>query len=543
MLGAQTNDTSKKSKFGFNLKLKKLSKKQLVSFAGIGVLVVSLIIGLVFFSQGTGVFAPRATPETTPKEVQISNVSDKGFTVSFITAEKTPGFIKYGESPDKLKTQAGDERDQLQGTVGDYQVHYITVGGLKPNTVYYFTLGTGSRASFDDNGQPFRVKTAKKATTPPAAKTIYGNVVTSAGTPPKEAVVYAKAEGAGLLSSLVKKSGSWAIPLSNARTIDGSSYAKLTDESVLVLMALAPSLTKPTTINTTVGEFKPGSTITLGQNALAKADKTASPSTKLSLSPSPPVAKLTQAASLSAKLTLSPTLSPEKKTKAAGALSELLNQATKSGEVASPAGEIKTEVNLESEEKQVVHTTKPKIVGKAEPKVKVKISIHSDNQIETEVTTDENGEFEIDIAALSEELEPGEHTIEYTYIDPDTGEEVTKVETFYIEDPNAANQVAQTDPTPTPIYDSHTDPTPTSAPATTTYGTDYPYSSESTTSASLTPTKPPYQGSTSSAVATPSTLPKSGAIDTTLAMIIGGLFFILTGIWSFWIAMELQKNP
>jgi len=79
-----------------------LLKKKIPTLIGLGVLVLGLIIGTIFFSQGTGVFAPRATPQTTPSNVQISNVSDKGFTVSFFTAEKTPGFVKYGEKPNQL---------------------------------------------------------------------------------------------------------------------------------------------------------------------------------------------------------------------------------------------------------------------------------------------------------------------------------------------------------------------------------------------------------------------------------------------------------
>ena len=44
---------------------------------GLGVLVVALIGGLVMFGTGTGVFAPRATPQTTPKQVKITNVADQ----------------------------------------------------------------------------------------------------------------------------------------------------------------------------------------------------------------------------------------------------------------------------------------------------------------------------------------------------------------------------------------------------------------------------------------------------------------------------------
>src|SRR5260221_428779 len=108
-----------------------LSRKQIPTLLGICILVVSLVAGVVvFYVAGTG-FLPRATAQSTPKNPVISNVKDTSFTVSFLTDESTPGFLKYGTDQSNLKLQVGDDRDQLSGSVGQFTTHFITVHQLK----------------------------------------------------------------------------------------------------------------------------------------------------------------------------------------------------------------------------------------------------------------------------------------------------------------------------------------------------------------------------------------------------------------------------
>ncbi|MDH5533376.1 MAG: fibronectin type III domain-containing protein, partial [Candidatus Pacebacteria bacterium] len=243
-----------------------LMKKRIPTMVGLGVLVVGLIVGVIFLGTGPGVFAPRATPETTPSKIKLTNVTDAGFTVSFYTSAATPGYIKYGTDSKTIKSQTGDDRDQLSGTVGDYKLHHITVRGLKPSTAYYYVLGTGSNASYDDNGSPFTVKTAARGGAPSAAKTAYGNVLNKSGSPENGAIVYVTLPGVGEMSSLVKSSGSWAIPLSNARKADGSGYATIneTDNLTIFVQGTSPSLTSNLTI--AVADSQPVADIIAGED-------------------------------------------------------------------------------------------------------------------------------------------------------------------------------------------------------------------------------------------------------------------------------------
>jgi hypothetical protein len=491
---------------------KNLLKKQIPTLLGLGVLVIGLVVGVGFLSMGGNLsFAPRASAEETPKKIKITNLSDSGFTVSFLTDGKTSAFVKYGESENSLKSQVGDDRDQLSGTVGSYNLHHVTVRGLSPNTTYYYTLGTGSGSTFDNQGSPFSIKTMAKSGTPTAAKTIYGTVLGAAGSTAKESIVYVSVPGAKQMSTLVKSSGSWAIPLSNARSSEGAGFAEIGDNDQLSILVQGSAQSLTSVVNVAVADAQPVESITLGQDGTTNA---------VLSSPSPYVVP-------------SPATSAVLQEPVIGGLE--VEDEFEFEE--SDQTEIITEVDLEaSGSAQVVHVTNPKIKGKAKPNVTVDIEVNSDTQIVRQVTADANGNFELDLEALKQDLEPGDHTVEYTYIDPDTGEEVTEVINFTVE--ADTEQIAMVD-------DSQTTP----------YGSGNPYSVDASASSDLEATESAAtasatKGATDSGdvatrtaqVATSSDLPKSGTVETTLALIIGGLFFLFAGGWSFFLAKQLEIN-
>ncbi len=495
---------------------KNIWQKQLPTIIGIGILVIALIGGVIVttIGGGPGVFAPRATAETTPQKIKVTNVTDTGFTVSFVTQGKTAGFVKYGEEANSLKSQSSDDRDQLSGSIGQFNTHHITVRGLSPNTKYYYLIGTGSNSTFDNNGQSFEITTAKRNGAPSAAKTAYGSILNESGGPAEGSVVYVTINGVGEMSSLVKNSGSWAIPLSNARLSDGSGYAELTDDQSMLISVQGPSPSSTSSLTTTIAQSQPVDSITLGQMGVV-ADTTST-----SVSPSPTT-------TTEDEYVISD-VSTSDDTQTTGGLNDLVN------EDASDSAMIATDL----EEEVVVATSQPVITGEAAPNVLVTIEVHSDTQINEQVVSDEDGNFELDIAALSEDLEPGEHTITYSYTDPTTGELVTTTKTFTVDptDTTAGNTV-DTTVAPTQLAQANT----ASATSTGPYGTGNPYPIGGATS-SATATTSTKVSTRSSQVATSSTLPKSGSVETTLALIIGGIFFIISGGWSFWIASELREE-
>jgi len=535
---------------------KTLFQKQIPTILGLVILVVALIAGVFLIGEGPGVFAPRATAETTPRNVRITNVTDSSFTISFLTQDSTPGFVKYGTEAGRLNSQSSDDRDQLTGTVGQYKTHHITVRGLNPNTQYFYELGTGSGATFDDSGAPFAIQTAQRSGAPSAAKTAYGSVSTPNSTPADGAIVYLSIEGVGEMSSLVKATGSWAIPLSNARSSDGSGYATIGDEDVMnvLIQGEQPSLQSQFSIE--VAQSQPVADIVIGQTpdgsmamvqetemgtgdldvidptenidgnddamnqnlATDSASMTASESAIVTASDSAMVGGTDINASPSANTT---TETPEETTVNPGGLGSLIDEPTPE----------KTELNLDSDEGAVLTTGNPKLKGTAAPGVTVKMVVNSDTQITQDLIANDDGTFELDIAALSEQLEPGEHDATYSYIDPTTGELVTKTVTFTVEEPGTGGtqMLAQANQ---PF--STSSPVPVSTSSSTTTATQSATATESADTGK--------GGATRSAMpATNSAIPVSGSVGTTLALVLGGLFFILAGGWSFWLAHEIER--
>ncbi|HEX7018153.1 MAG TPA: fibronectin type III domain-containing protein [Patescibacteria group bacterium] len=498
---------------------KSFFQRQIPTLAGLFILVVALVGGIIFVGSDTAqVFSPRATPQTTPKNIKVTNVTDDSFTISFETDEATAGFIKYGTEAGDLNSQISDDRDQLSGTIGDYKLHHITVRGLTANTPYFYVLGTGGRSTFDNEGTPFTITTARRAGVPSAAKTIYGNVVTAGGGPADGAIVYITSPGMGEMSALVKSSGSWAAPLSNARTPDGAEYATLNEDSQLALRVAGPD--KSTSeVSITLKEAQPVATITLGQNTVAAASPSPSPETH------------TETASESGSTTLANQSLPPV---GSGGLDSLLSSSPSATSTASSMTTLDL-ANVEADEKPVLTTTQPIITGKVAPNVVVNIEVNSETQITQQLTADANGEFTLDIEALKQELEPGEHTVTYSYTDPTTGQIVEKTVNFTVEAParNTSTQIAQATTT-------QSGTTSTSSASPTPFGSSNPFPIGGATN-SATATNSSKTATRSAMPSTSSAIPVSGSVGTTWALIIGGLFFLVAGGWSAWLAREVDR--
>jgi len=489
------------------------AQRRIPTFLGIGVLLVSLVIGVLFLNKGLGVFAPRATAQTTPKKIKITNAKDTGFTVSFLTDDSTVGFIKYGTDPTALKLQASDDRDQLSGSVSPYTTHYITVRDLAPNTPYYFTLGTGSQAEYDNNGSPFTIKTTAKGGVPPAAKTVYGSVTTAAGSPATGAMVYVDLTGVGELSALVKDSGSWAVPLSNARTTDGSSYATVQDADIMTITAQGVAVDSVTTVSVPVSQGQPVAAINLGATGTTT---NISPASQASTPSATPV------------VNLSPLSSPV--TPLVPATNSLSNLSA-----TQPTGQV---VDVKASAAQTVTTLQPTIIGVAPANVSVKIQIHSTQQISTSAQTDSTGSYSINLADLQQKLSPGIHTVTVSYTDPVTHKVVTEKKTFTVQAPSstpttdttlADNSLAAETPI-NPFAQTSTTGQTSSQTSPQPYGSSNPFSIDNT---SPTPTSAPRLA----VVASGSALPVTGSTDTTWLLILGGLFLVGAGAWSWKVAI------
>jgi hypothetical protein len=507
----------------------KIGQKQIPTFLGIGVLIVSLIAAVGAMLGGPQVFAPRATPQTTPKKVKITNVRDTGFSVSFLTDESTTGFVKYGIAATALKSQAGDDRDQLSGNVGQFTAHHITLRDLQPDTQYFFTIGTTSNSQFNNNGVPFSIKTAKKAGNPSAAKTAYGTVMSASGNPAVGSIVYIQIDGVGELSALVKDSGSWAIPLSNARTVDGTQIAQISPTDTMTILVQGPEVAATASLSITIDKSQPVSTITLGQNSVSteSTSQTVDEATAGGTGevPNEDPSQLTD--NTSPEVTAAPQPTAEATTGVGGIDSSLTQESplpvsTSAAEVATQTPENDV-IDISDTTHQVVTTQQPVITGLVPANVIVSIEVHSETEIKTQIQSDDTGSFTVDLAALAanQNLEPGEHTVKISYKDPQTGKVVTETRTFTVEPKDSSTLLALASPQP--------------------FGTSNPFpisTSTPTSSASASPSAKPR----TILPATASALPVSGSVTTTFILIFSGIFFLLAGAWSYVAAVKYQRD-
>jgi len=161
-------------------------------------------------------------------EVQVANVRDTSFSVSWTTNQSATGEVHYGTDQANLDQTAYDDR----GASTSDDTHHVTLLSLLPNTTYYFDVLSGGTVD-DNNGHHYSVTTGPTIGLP-ASDTIYGQVFKSDGTTPAEGIIVyitlkdnnglGSSGQAAKLSTLVDSSAYWYTNLGNARTADLSAY-------------------------------------------------------------------------------------------------------------------------------------------------------------------------------------------------------------------------------------------------------------------------------------------------------------------------------
>lgn len=223
---------------------------------------IPTIIGVLFLLVGVGVgvflvstrirFIPSASSEEVPRDVRITNVTDRSFTVSWITSKRISGYVLYGDKK-SLGFTAGDS------VLGN--THWVKVENTEAAKTYYFKIGLGTEELYEVKTAPLERKTM-------AADLVYGKVVKSAGIAKAgnevgRAIVYVSFPAANALSTLSDSEGRWVIDLAKIRTQSGLpvNYNKQTSLEILVQTATAVSSAK-----ISVAGARPVPDMALGQN-------------------------------------------------------------------------------------------------------------------------------------------------------------------------------------------------------------------------------------------------------------------------------------
>ncbi len=190
----------------------------------IGILI--LIIGI-----GGGIFLieNRTSSQTSaditlqPQSVQITNLADSSFSVAWLTQKPVSGSVVLINT-DGSEQIVFDDRD-AKGESKDYLTHHVTIRNLTPETKYQFILLSGSKKFFDANNKNYMLTTPSKSTEVLSLEPAYGEVVTSKDQPATGALVIIYMPRGLPLSTTVKSSGNWLVPLNIARGVDLKPYS------------------------------------------------------------------------------------------------------------------------------------------------------------------------------------------------------------------------------------------------------------------------------------------------------------------------------
>ncbi len=232
----------------------------------LGVFLILIGIGVTSFLVQTGVlFETKASPGETPLEVRITNISDTSLSISYKTTVKTTGVITYDINSSLTTTQTAlDDRDQKTGTPGLYFDHHITIKNMKPSTQYFFSITSG-KDTYLNNDILFQVTTAPVLDEKPISqKPITGKIISPDGKPIEGAIIYLTIPDAQTLSTTTKSDGSYILPLTTVRTTNLNSYFTVSSDKVIQMMVIGNSLTSSITVLSS--QTDPIPIITLSQN-------------------------------------------------------------------------------------------------------------------------------------------------------------------------------------------------------------------------------------------------------------------------------------
>ncbi len=480
---------------------------------GLGILILGVVAGIVLLGQGTTGFLPRASEETAPKNIRITNITDTGFSVSFVTDMASPGYVEYGTAPNRTNIQVRDDRDQLANSAGSFTTHHVTIRGLSPTTQYYFRIGTGTRQLYDNNGQPFAVRTARPISAAADAKTAYGTVSTEVGNPADGTIVYLTIQGASPLSAQVKSDGTWALPLSTVRSLDLSSSMELQESTSVQIDLQGNRPAQTLRLDTTVGALSPVDLLQFGVQPQSGVP-----------SPSPDPTMTTTGTDLGDGVSVTPgdSTTSTDTTTSTGSFSEFISD-TDQNAIAPVGG-----VDIRLQQNEVLTVTQPEFQGKAPAGQYIQIEVHSETPYYGAVQANTAGDWAWSPPA---DLEPGPHTITVTFVD-ENGQQQRVQRNFivqaggessvpsFVSTPSASTAT----PTPTPVPTATPTPLPTATPVAT------PVSSPVATVSSSVP------------VATTQAQPVSGAIGSTFGMVLTSvLFFGLGGGATAWVWAKREE--
>lgn len=236
--------------------------RKIPTIIGIVFITAGIIITTLLVKRGT-IFQINAGPGQDPIRVEITNISNGSFTVSYTTSDKVIGTLIYGSDRNTLDNVALDDRDQISQSVSKYTAHSITVKNLSPDTNYFFSISSGDK-KYINGSSPYEVKTGSSAEEPTSQVPLSGKTVLPDGTSPSDGLVYVSISGAQKISTFIKSDGTYTIPLNNLKNTDLDDNFPISKSTIIPIEIISGNLTSSASVSPE--EISPVPLITLSNN-------------------------------------------------------------------------------------------------------------------------------------------------------------------------------------------------------------------------------------------------------------------------------------
>lgn len=180
-----------------------LTKFRIPTLLGLFLIIVGMAVGVYLILQNQ-TLQTKASIDLTPQNIEITNIEDTGFSVSWQTAQETTGFLI-------LNINGSDQTiiDDQDTTVPKPRLlHHVSIRNLTPQTTYQYKIVSGKIKS------PSSQITTTSLNFPNKNKPIIGQINAQQG------LIFLEIEGAIKQSTIIKNYGNFVIPIGQMRKSD-----------------------------------------------------------------------------------------------------------------------------------------------------------------------------------------------------------------------------------------------------------------------------------------------------------------------------------
>lgn len=187
-----------------------INKIKIPTILAVAVLVGGLVSATFLVNQNQ-IFKTQASITSSPKNVQVTNISGQSATLIWQTDSPSTGFIQTISPTQNI---FADERDTAEPQ--KHLLHSVKLNNLTPNTTYHYKINSAG-SFFEDEAFTFSTSSMiEKSNNSP----IIGSIVDDKLQPISEALIVLTLPGSQSLSAISKISGSFILPLSELKSED-----------------------------------------------------------------------------------------------------------------------------------------------------------------------------------------------------------------------------------------------------------------------------------------------------------------------------------